>query len=184
MESEEEIMDAVGEALRKHGYSDMSIQKIADEFPKSKSLLYHHYDGKDEILLEFIDQTLKDFEKNCIRDKKQNPEDEIKEKAFIGFNQDEGLAKAMTEIRAQAMRDQRYNTRLKKLSEIYRENIEDIIREGKSKGTFDSDVSEKKVSDYLKALNNEAMFRKSLGGEVGNLKEEVKSFIRELNTNP
>lgn len=180
MESEEEIMDAVSKALRKHGYSDMSIQKIADEFPKSKSLLYHHYEGKDEILLEFIDRTLEEFEENCVRDKERNPEEEIKEKAFIGFNQDRDLAKAMTEIRAQAIRDQRYRKRFKKLSEIYRDNIEDIIQEGKNKGIFDSEIDEKRVSDHLNALNNEAMFRESLNEEISGLRKGIESILGEL----
>ena len=33
------IMEATFEALSKHGYADLTIQTIADEFEKSKSLL-------------------------------------------------------------------------------------------------------------------------------------------------
>jgi len=41
-------------AADEQGYSDdLTIQGIADEFPKSKSLLYYHYDGKDDLIASF-----------------------------------------------------------------------------------------------------------------------------------
>ncbi len=56
-----EIMDATYEALRKHGYAELTIQTIADEFPKSKSLLYYHYDAKDDLLVDFVDWLVEEF---------------------------------------------------------------------------------------------------------------------------
>ena len=47
-------MEATFRALREHGYADLTISKIADEFPKSKSLLYYHYDSKDDLLAAFL----------------------------------------------------------------------------------------------------------------------------------
>lgn len=49
-----EIMRATYRALIEQGYSDLTIQGIADEFPKSKSLLYYHYDGKDDLIASFL----------------------------------------------------------------------------------------------------------------------------------
>ena len=45
-DSKKEIMEATYEALCKHGYAELSIEKIADEFDKGKSLIYYHYDDK------------------------------------------------------------------------------------------------------------------------------------------
>ncbi|WP_323173135.1 TetR/AcrR family transcriptional regulator [Natrialba sp. PRR66] len=56
-----EIMEATYRALSTHGYGDLTIQAIADEFDNSKSLLYYHYDGKDELLLDFLDYALGQF---------------------------------------------------------------------------------------------------------------------------
>ncbi|PSP70021.1 TetR/AcrR family transcriptional regulator, partial [Halobacteriales archaeon QH_9_66_26] len=55
------IMDATYRALCEHGYADLTIQTIADEFDKSKSLLYYHYDTKDEILIGLLDYLLGQF---------------------------------------------------------------------------------------------------------------------------
>ena len=57
-----EILAATYAAIDKHGYAALSVQHIADEFPKSKSLLYHHYDGKDDLLLDFLEFLQSQFE--------------------------------------------------------------------------------------------------------------------------
>jgi len=49
-----EIMRATYRALIEQGYSELTIQGIADEFLKSKSLLYYHYDGKDDLIASFL----------------------------------------------------------------------------------------------------------------------------------
>lgn len=59
--TQEAIMDATYQALCKHGYTDLTIQKIADEFGKSKSLLYYHHDTKDEILIVLLEYLLNQF---------------------------------------------------------------------------------------------------------------------------
>lgn len=56
-----EIMEATYQALSEHGYGDLTIQAIADEFENSKSLLYYHYDGKDDLLIDFLDYALHRF---------------------------------------------------------------------------------------------------------------------------
>jgi AcrR family transcriptional regulator len=64
-DTREAIMQATYRALRAHGYARLTIQRIGDEFPKSKSLLYHHYDGKDDLLLEFLSYMLDWRESLC-----------------------------------------------------------------------------------------------------------------------
>lgn len=43
------ILGAAFRALCEHGYADLTIKRIGEEFDKSPSLVYHHYDGKDEL---------------------------------------------------------------------------------------------------------------------------------------
>ncbi|MEF8774483.1 MAG: helix-turn-helix domain-containing protein, partial [Halobacteriales archaeon] len=50
-DTDEALMAATYRALCEHGYADLTIQQIGAEFEKSTSLLYHHYDGKDELLV-------------------------------------------------------------------------------------------------------------------------------------
>jgi AcrR family transcriptional regulator len=60
-DTEREIMEATYVALAEHGYADLTIQAIADAFPKSKSLLYYHYDDKAAILRDFLDYLVDAF---------------------------------------------------------------------------------------------------------------------------
>lgn len=55
------IMEATYDALRERGYGDLTIQAIADEFEKSKSLLYYHYDDKEALLADFLEYALDEF---------------------------------------------------------------------------------------------------------------------------
>lgn len=55
------IRDATYRALCRHGYHETTIQHIADEFEKSKSLLYYHYDDKAAILRDFLDYLVDAF---------------------------------------------------------------------------------------------------------------------------
>jgi len=52
--TELEVMEATYTALAEHGYAGLTIQTIADSFPKSKSLLYYHYEDKNAILHDFL----------------------------------------------------------------------------------------------------------------------------------
>ncbi|MFB6101875.1 MAG: TetR/AcrR family transcriptional regulator [Haloplanus sp.] len=49
------IMQATDEALIEHGYENLTIQWIGDQFHKSKSLIYQHYGGKDEVLVALLE---------------------------------------------------------------------------------------------------------------------------------
>ena len=61
-------MEATYEALSTYGYADLTIQRIADAFPKSKSLLYYHYDDKEAILRAFLDWLVDEFRADVERD--------------------------------------------------------------------------------------------------------------------
>ena len=56
------ILGAAFRALCEHGYANVTIQRIGDEFDKSPSLVYHHYDGKDELLIDLLGFLLDEFE--------------------------------------------------------------------------------------------------------------------------
>ncbi|WP_424014808.1 TetR/AcrR family transcriptional regulator [Halorubrum xinjiangense] len=56
------ILGAAFRALCEHGYANVTIQRIGDEFDKSPSLVYHHYDGKDDLLIDLLSFLLDEFE--------------------------------------------------------------------------------------------------------------------------
>ncbi len=51
-------MEATHRALCKHGYANLSIQKIADEFEMTTAVLHYHYDTKEKLLSAFLEYLL------------------------------------------------------------------------------------------------------------------------------
>ena len=62
-DSKTEIMEATYKALCKHGYANMTIEKIAEESEKGKSLIYYHFDDKEALILEFLNFMTENLEK-------------------------------------------------------------------------------------------------------------------------
>ena len=56
------ILGAAFRALCEHGYAGLTISRIGEAFDKSPSLVYHHYDGKDELLVDLLGFLLDGFE--------------------------------------------------------------------------------------------------------------------------
>ena len=61
-DSKTEIMEATYKALCKYGYADLTIEKIAEESEKGKSLIYYHFDDKEALILEFLEFMTCDLE--------------------------------------------------------------------------------------------------------------------------
>jgi AcrR family transcriptional regulator len=57
----EAVLRATYEVLCERGYDGVSMSRIAARADVSKSVLYHHYDGKDDLLQELFDATLAAF---------------------------------------------------------------------------------------------------------------------------
>lgn len=54
-ETEQQILDAALQAITTHGYANLTINDVSDEFEKSPSLIYHYFDSKDELIAELYD---------------------------------------------------------------------------------------------------------------------------------
>jgi AcrR family transcriptional regulator len=72
-----EMLQATYAALQKHGYTDLTIDDIDEEFPKSKSLIYQYYSGKDELLLDFLTFMLEHFESEVQDETDLDPQERL-----------------------------------------------------------------------------------------------------------
>jgi AcrR family transcriptional regulator len=54
-ETEQQILEATLQALMTHGYANLTISDVSEEFEKSPSLIYHYFDSKDELIAELYD---------------------------------------------------------------------------------------------------------------------------------
>lgn len=176
--SKKEIMEATFSAVRKHSYSELSVQNIADEFDKSKSLLYHHYEGKDEILLDFLDYILESFKEEAFNPHTEDSSEEFEARAFMAFRgQDCELIKTLVELRTQGIRDKRFRKKFDSLDKHYRNRLEELLEEGREEGKFKQELEPREVAAFIAAVNHEAMNRFAAGSDNDLIEEEMKNYL-------
>lgn len=140
-DSREAIIEATYDALRKHGYTAMTMQDIADEFGKSKSLLHYHYDTKDELLVAFIEQIVDEFEAEIESDEGMPPTERLRtllDRFVFGPDDEEREAfhVALLELRTQAPYDEEYRDAFDRADRIFRDTLARIVADGIERGEF------------------------------------------------
>lgn len=154
-DTREAIMKATYDALCKHGYADLTIQRIGDEFPKSKSLVYHHYEGKDELLLDFLTYLLEHFETSVPHhdyDDAAAHLQSVLDHVLPDDLDDERreFTSAMIELRAQAAHDPAYRDHFTRSTRFFHDRFATIIECGIEQGVF-RDVDPDRVAALLLA---------------------------------
>jgi AcrR family transcriptional regulator len=140
-DTREELMAATYAALCEHGYADLTIQRISDHFPKSRSLLYHHYDSKDELLIDFLGFVLDHLESTLSTDDDADATTQLT--ALLDHilptnptaERSQFLA-AIIELRAQAATDPEYQAHFTRSTQYFHDQFVGIIERGISNGEF------------------------------------------------
>lgn len=139
--TQEALIRATYHALCEHGYADLTIQRIGEHFEKSTSLIYHHYDGKDELLLDFLAYMLEEFEERVPREPSTGAVERL-ETIIDGMVAERHPAghpefiRAMAELRAQGANDDRYRDHFTRHDRFFRERLAEIVETGIDEGTF------------------------------------------------
>ncbi|RAW46943.1 TetR/AcrR family transcriptional regulator [Halorubrum sp. 48-1-W] len=144
----DEIMDGVYRALCKHGYAGLTMQDIADECSKSKSLLHYHYDTKEDLLVAFLARVITDFERRVTRGADAPPAERLV--AFVGWFvfepaeiERESFHIGLLEMRSQGPFNDRIREQLLRSDRLLRETAAGILSDGIDAGVFrDVDVDE------------------------------------------
>src|SRR5699024_8534223 len=71
------IMEATYRALCEHGAAELSVQAIADEFDKSKSLIFYHYESREQLLSAFLAYLLDGFERRVAASADEEPDEQL-----------------------------------------------------------------------------------------------------------
>lgn len=139
------IMEATYEALSTYGYADLTIQRIADAFPKSKSLLYYHYDDKEAILRAFLDWLVDEFRADFERNFKSDLDDDPR--ATLEALVDQLLPTELTEeertfrvaifaLQSRAAHDPAYAERFTELFASIEAALATVVEHGVEQGAF------------------------------------------------
>ena len=180
----EAIMKATYQALCEHGYADLTIQRIGDEFPKSKSLLYHHYDSKDALLLDFLAYMLEHFETSVPRE--EYPDAAAQLQAVFDHvlpdELDEGrqeFTSAMIELRAQAAHDPEYREHFTRSTRFFHERFVTIIEDGIDQGVFREVDADRVAALFLATIDGARFHRVTTDGDAGipAVRDELQDYV-------
>ncbi|WP_324664116.1 TetR/AcrR family transcriptional regulator [Haloarcula sediminis] len=144
-DTREKIMHATYAALKKHGYAGISISRLAEEADLSKSSFYHHFDGKDDILLSFAEYTIEEFNRGFDVESTGDPVEDLY--AFLNIlvavhpteRDSRDSVERMgiwMELRSQGIHDSAYREQFTETTDRYIDQLTGIIEAGIEQGAF------------------------------------------------
>lgn len=184
-ETEEQIMKAVYEALQKHGYANLTMQKIADETNKCKSTLHYHYNTRNELLTAFLEYILEKF-KEKIEIQNQNPEEKLNliiDRLIYG-NSEENKEKHLTfhrdllELRSQTPYNKEFKKQITENEKYLHQEITKTIKKGIKKGTFKKENNPEQIASLILATIDGARIQQITTNE----EQKLDQTRRALNT--
>jgi len=182
-DTREEILEATYYALCEHGYAGLTISKIGTHFEKSQSLIYHHYDDKDGLLLDLLEYMLEQLER-------QVPFPDAAPEEYIDVVVDEmfdetgsqggAFTQAVIELRAQAAHNEEYHELFRRSDDFIRKQLAQIIRTGADRGVFDVDDPKESAALFQTVLIGVQTAR--LTADTGTIAEAKAEFRRYVDT--
>lgn len=152
-ETTEAIMRATYRALCEHGYPDTSISKIAEEFDKSRGLLYYHYEDKDDLLTDFLRYLLERLDTDVVEETDDDPYDQLVALVDRGLpeqlnDDDLRFRRAFFEIRSQAPHSTAYRDLIEQNDDLLRSKLANAIDRGIEAGDFRA-VDVDRTADFI-----------------------------------
>lgn len=135
----EEIMRSTYRALREHGYANLTVKRIADEYGKSTAAIHYHYDTKDDLLAAFLDYLLDRFRDTVHEVETTDPEERLNlllDKLLVDAQDHPDLLVAMLEMRSQAPYKEAFSERFQQNDEYVRYLLSTVVDQGIQDGVF------------------------------------------------
>jgi len=149
MSLREEILDVSKELLLKHGFSKISMRKIAKKADVSATSIYLHFENKDDLLLVLVEESIANLNKvlRSALDETASPIEQLESlaDAYVGYAMENPQEyEIIYMVRPEEM--PKYpKEKFQLVREIY-ELLAGIIERGKERNLFD--VEDPLVSAY------------------------------------
>jgi AcrR family transcriptional regulator len=178
----DDIMCATYRALCRHGYADLTMQDIADEWVKSKPALHYHYDTKRGLLLAFLDHLYDAYTDRVADPKSGAPRDRLDTLLAAALDPPRAdatreLRTALFEVKARAPHDDAFRRRLERFDRHLHDELRSVVGSGVDEGTFRSGVDPDETATLLATLINGAHSRRLVLGDDAGVPEAIQSFV-------
>jgi len=138
-------MEAAYRALCAHGYDDLTMRDIADEFEKSRGLIHYHYDTKADLLAAVFEWMVDRYEERVLAEVDAGDDPRQALEAFVDvaiYGPDDpafdhwAFFAALIEFRSRAHRDERTRAALQGSYDRAVGILEAILEAGIEEGAF------------------------------------------------
>ncbi|THE63763.1 TetR/AcrR family transcriptional regulator [Salinadaptatus halalkaliphilus] len=180
----EEILAATYRCLRDEGYADLTINAIGEEFEKSPSLVYRHYDSKDDLVIACLGYMLERFERQLVDEAITDPRGRLER--FIEWASSDDIPaerrqflSTLVELRTRAVYDEAYRCYFTRSDEVFVRYVSDMIQAGIDQGRF-QECEPDGVAETLVTLLHGAMNRRPTHeGEawLGDVRDELEAYL-------
>ncbi|ELY99969.1 TetR/AcrR family transcriptional regulator [Natrialba aegyptia] len=153
-ETDQAIMEATYRALREHGYADLTIKRIANEYGKSTAAVHYYYDTKDELLAAFLDYLLEQFVDSIHGVETTDPEERLElllDELLVKPQENPDLSIALLEMRSQAPYKEAFSERFQQNDEYIRYMLKAVVNHGIDEGVF-NDVDANHITRSLMTI--------------------------------
>lgn len=193
----EKILQAVYEVIISKGYEGISMQQVADAAGVSKATVYHHFEGKEDLMLAFTEIASSRFGDRLTKRHTDDPVERLQVVAdrFIlgrvspkapedlepGELGENDPLRAFVEIRAHAVHEPSDRPRIGSVDEHIIESLTKSISEGVEDGSFrDTDID--RAANRLYTLMLGGLFRRTTtdNADLKAISENVHELIDDL----
>lgn len=173
----EKILQATLELVQEQGLNELTTAKIARRSATAETIIYRHFSGKQEILVELLQRVGSDFQKTAeaIFAEKISPIEKLAKMSasHLDFiDQTKGISRILfsEQIHLASPTDP-IKIAAQSISANYRSCIKQIICDGKATGHFAADLDEEMASRSFMGLHYLLMHEWSLDSFKWNLQE-------------
>ncbi|WP_227134676.1 TetR/AcrR family transcriptional regulator [Halorubellus salinus] len=184
-----QIMEATYRALREYGYTDLTIAHIAEEFDKSKSLLYYHYSSKDELIAAFLEFAGDRFLASLDDIDEADPLATIRRivDVYLAVDVDDDMQDAqrtIIQLRAQAIGTPEYRAEFTRIDAALRDRIATEITDGIETSRIQDDIDPERAATWLLSSLNGAMLERYTADHdvVDPVREMIHATLDDLAT--
>lgn len=147
-----EILDATHQSLCTYGYANLTLEKIAAETETSKSLIYYHYETKQELFSAFLDYLFDQYTSLLSSVDAQTPPQELEALFEAVLTPRDGtptLQQALIELTIQAQHDDSLQSQLVDFEAALVDRLQEIIEAGVESSVFDPEMEPDVTAEFL-----------------------------------
>jgi len=174
------LFEAATERFGEDGYSETTMESIAEEAGVSKGTLYYYFDSKEELFMELLLDWVKKFDRfqedDIAEDAPMKKLIHLHDEMMEVIGEIGALGRLMLEFWANASRKKELEKILNDTIENYRKTVAGIIERGKEQGVF-RDVDPWEASSALVAAYDGLWFHWLLAPDSFELEEAGNQLI-------